>query len=132
MMNDKFMVVEAKRFFDGYNTIFDSGDMDAFSNLFTEPFISGRADGTLESMPTHEMAKDFFSKALNKWNIEGYQYFTTKDYEVIPMGQKSMLVSLTWEMLNESRILIREWRQSYNLIKVDNHWKVITSTFHIN
>ena len=124
------MVEEAKKFFDAYNTIFDSGDMAAFSQLFSEPFISVRPDSAIVSMSTNEIALDFFRDVLNTWKLEGYKYFSTKDYDVTPMGKKSMLVTLTWEMLNENHGLIREWRQSYNLLRVGNQWKVITSTFH--
>lgn len=126
------MVEEAKKFFDEYNTTFDSGDMVAFSKLFAEPFISVRPDGAIASMSTNEIAKDFFSDAFNTWILEGYKYFSTKDYIVTPIGRKSMLVTLTWEMLNVNRNFVREWRQSYNLLKIGNQWKVITSTFHAN
>ncbi|NRA15268.1 MAG: hypothetical protein HRU04_07180 [Oceanospirillaceae bacterium] len=124
------MFEEAKKFFNAYNTIFDSGDMAAFSQLFAEPFISVRPDSAIASMSTNEIALNFFTDVLNTWKLEGYKYFSTKDYDVTPIGKKSMLVTLTWEMLNENHGLIREWRQSYNLLMVGNQWKVITSTFH--
>ncbi len=124
------MIDSAKDFFRTYNEIFDTGDMKAFSKLFNEPFISVRPDGSVESMATNQVAEDFFSKVLVLWKNEGYQYFSTKHYDVTPIGNKSMLVTLTWELLDKNRKLIREWRQSYNLLDQNNEWKVITSTFH--
>ena len=103
------MVEEAKMFFDEYNTIFDSGDMRAFSRLFAEPFISVRPDGAVANMSTKEIAKQFFSDALKTWKPEEYKFFSTKDYEVTPVGQKSMLVTLTWQMLNVNHGLVPEW-----------------------
>ncbi len=124
------MINTAKDFFHIYNKTFDSGDMDAFSKLFNEPFVSVRPDGSVESMTTNDIARDFFTKVLATWKKEGYKYFSTKDYDVTPIGNKSMLVTLTWELLNENRGLIREWRQSYNLLDRNGDWKVVTSTFH--
>ncbi len=124
------MIDSAKDFFQAYNEIFDTGDMKAFSKLFNEPFVSVRPDGSVESMTTNQMAEDFFSKVLALWKNEGYKYFATKDYDVTLIGKKSMLVTLTWELLDSNRELIREWRQSYNLLDRNGEWKVITSTFH--
>ncbi|MFL0800518.1 MAG: nuclear transport factor 2 family protein [Agarilytica sp.] len=124
------MINTAKEFFQIYNETFDSGDMEAFSKLFNEPFLSVRPDGSVESMTTNNLAKDFFTKVLALWKNEGYKYFATKDYDVTPIGNKSMLVTLTWELLDKNRALIREWRQSYNLLDRNGEWKVITSTFH--
>ena len=124
------MIEEAKRFFQNYNEVFDSGDMKAFSKFFCEPFISVRADGSVASMPTNAIAEEFFFKAIEKWKEEGYQYFSTRDYSITPIGSESMLVTFTWEMLDKDRVLIREWCQSYNLLRCDGVWKVITSTFH--
>lgn len=126
------MINEAIKFFRTYNSVFDSGDMDAFSKLFSEPFISVRPDGSVASMPSNVVASKFFSGALKQWKSEGYCYFSTKDFDVTPIGTKSMLVTLTWQLLDKNREFIREWRQSYNLLNSDGTWKVITSIYHAN
>lgn len=126
------LLQEAKEFFKEYSSVFDTGDMNAFSKRFTEPFLSIRPDGSIQSMPTNQSASEFFSKAYSLWQEEGYASFKTCDYTVIPIGGSATLVTLTWEMLDKNNQLIKEWRQSYNLVKKDNSWKVYASTFHIN
>jgi len=126
----KPLINQAIEFINEYQTTFDTKDMDAFSKYFSEPFISVRPDGTVQSMPSNESASAFFKTVLKQWQKEGYSSFSTKDFELTPIGSKSMLVTFTWEMLDSSKQLIREWRQSYNLLAKGDSWLVISSTFH--
>ena len=124
------VTIEAKEFFTKYRTAFDKGNMDEFCMFFNEPFLSVRADGTIQSLATNKEAKDFFSKVIELWKKEGYQSFSISDFEVQALGKKSILVTFSWNMLNKDSHFIRQWRQSYNLVKEKSEWKVILSTFH--
>ncbi|NQY21726.1 MAG: nuclear transport factor 2 family protein [Campylobacteraceae bacterium] len=126
------MEENAKMFFRKYGSTFDSWDMDKFSSFFHEPFISIRGDGKSVIMNTKRDAKIFFTRVLNTWKRDGYHKFQTKDYEIINLGEQSILVTFTWQMMNKENVIIRQWRQSYNLVKYNNQWKIIMSTFHIN
>lgn len=125
------MKEQAKQFFSQYGSTFDSWDMEKFSSFFNEPFISVRGDGKSIIMNTNNDAKVFFTSVLSKWKKDGYVKFFTKDYEVINLGVKSMLVTFTWQMMGKNNVVIKEWKQSYNLIKKEDTWKIIMSTFHI-
>ena len=41
-----------------------------------------------------------------------------------------MLVTLTWEMLDDDGAPLKAWRQSYNLLRHESEWRVMASTFH--
>ena len=125
------MKEQAKQFFSQYGSTFDSWDMEKFSSFSNEPFISVRGDGKSIIMNTNNDAKVFFTSVLSKWKKDGYVKFSTKDYEVINLGVKSMLVTFTWQMMGKNNVVIKEWKQSYNLIKKEDTWKIIMSTFHI-
>jgi len=124
------LTITAKEFFTKYRTIFDKGDMKKFSTFFNEPFMSVRADGQIQSLLTNNDAELFFPQVIDVWKKEGYNSFTMCDFEVVKLGTSSMLVTFTWQMLDNNAYLIRQWRQSYNLIKKDDSWKVLLSTFH--
>ena len=57
--------------------------------------------------------------------------FLQKIMRFINLGIKSMLVTFTWQMMDKNDAVIKEWKQSYNLIKKEDTWKIIMSTFHI-
>jgi hypothetical protein len=51
---------------------------------------------------------------------------------VVPIGALSALATMDWEMLREDGTVIRRWRQSYNLLRVETEWRILASTFHQN
>jgi len=50
---------------------------------------------------------------------------------VSPIGERSALGTLVWKMLGRDGGLIREWRQSRNLVRVATGWQILVSTFHL-
>jgi hypothetical protein len=49
---------------------------------------------------------------------------------VVPIGTRSALATMDWQMLREDKTLIRRWRQSYNLLRVGTGWRILAATFH--
>jgi hypothetical protein len=46
------------------------------------------------------------------------------------IGEGGLLVTFDWHILGEQNRLIRQWRQSYQLVRVARKWQVLTSMFH--
>jgi len=38
---------------------------------------------------------------------------------------------VTWELLREEGNVLRQWRQSYNLVRVEAGWQILASTYHV-
>jgi len=53
------------------------------------------------------------------------------ELHVSPIGGQSALATLVWKMLRRDGSLIREWRMSYNLVRVATGWQILVSTFHL-
>jgi hypothetical protein len=51
--------------------------------------------------------------------------------EVTRIGGRSILATLDWEQLREDGSVMRQWRQSYNLVRAGKGWQILVSTFHI-
>ena len=95
------LTIEVKYFFTKYRTAFDDNNMKEFSAFFNEPFVSVRADGSVQSLATNKDAEDFFPQVIETWKKEGYHSFTISDFEVVKLGSTSVIVTFTWEMLYE-------------------------------
>lgn len=117
-------------FFKHYQCEFDQQKWVSFANLFHEPAMSVRADGSVMVIPTHADGARLYESVSVAWKAEGYARFETENFEVLALGQRSRLVSFDWLMLSEAGDLIRRWRQSYQLIGSKGDWQVFTSTFH--
>jgi hypothetical protein len=117
-------------FFKRYQSEFDQQNWGAFAALFHEPAMSVRADGAVMVIASHTEGARLYESVAAAWREQGYARFEMKNFEVMKLGQDSRLVSFDWLMLGTDGALIRRWRQSYQLIRSQQTWRVFTSTFH--
>jgi len=117
-------------FFERYATAFDRRDWPVFVSLLHEPVLTVRSDGSVRCLRSHGEARAFFEGVADAWRHEGYHRFVASDYEIVSMGKRSLLVTLDWKMLREDGTVVRAWRQSYQLLEVENEWKVLAFTYH--
>jgi hypothetical protein len=54
------------------------------------------------------------------------------DLEVISLGQRSALATLMWKNLRDDGSVARQWRQSYNVVRFPEGWRILVSTFHLS
>lgn len=117
-------------FFLRYATAFDHRNWSVFTSLLYEPVLTVRSDGSVRCLHSRDEAQEFFEKVADDWRAEGYCRFAASNFEIIPLGIRSLLATLDWEMLRENGSQMRVWRQSYQLLKTDNDWKVLAFTYH--
>jgi hypothetical protein len=51
--------------------------------------------------------------------------------EVAALGRECALGTVTWDLLNDAQDVLRSWRESYNLCRVDGELKVFASVDHV-
>jgi hypothetical protein len=117
MMNT-LSLEEAGTFFKRYTKFFDEENWPEFASLFHEPAMSVRGDGSVH--------------VLASWRKESYDTFSISDMHVLPLGTLSGLVTFTWHMNASDGKVIKQWRQSYQLVRANAGWRVLCSTFHVS
>jgi hypothetical protein len=117
-------------FFKRYQSEFDQKNWGVFAALFHEPAMSVRADGSVMVIPSHIEGEHLYASVAAAWREQGYARFEMKNFEVVELGKDSRLVSFDWLMLGTDGAFLRQWRQSYQLIRSQQNWQVFTSTFH--
>ena len=124
------LYAELDRFFSEYARTFDFKDWQGFVAHYHEPALSIRGDGTLMLLTDRKSAKEFFESVALKWADEGYSHFTTRERQVHQLGSLCAIVTFIWEMRRHDGSLIRDWRQSYEVVRRGVNWQVVMSTFH--
>jgi hypothetical protein len=130
-MNTQALRKEVARFFDGFVVALGSFRGAAVAALYFVPGVALRGDGSIQCLQSRADTERFFQSALDGYHGAGCRACRFKDLEVVPMGGCSVLGTVTWELLREDGSALREWRQSYNLVRVDDSWQVFASTYHI-
>ena len=119
-----------RAFFETYTREFDSADGARIADLYHAPSITLRGDGSIHAFQTHEEIRNFFQNVADTYRSEGYRSGRFDNFTAIPIGSRSALATLDWDILREDGSPIRRWRQSYNLVRVGEQWKIMTAMVH--
>jgi ketosteroid isomerase-like protein len=122
---------EVRAFLESYNKAFASIDGARIAALYHSPCVTLRGDGSIHCLSSNDLAA-FFQNVADTYHREGYRDGRFKMLDVVPIGGRSALVTVDWELLRGDGSVIRGWRQSYNLVRVNGTWQILVSTFHVS
>jgi hypothetical protein len=130
-MNVQALENEVRSFLESYKKAFSSIDGGRIAGLYHSPCVTLRGDGSIHCLGSSDLAS-FFQGVADTYYREGYRDSRFKILQVVPIGGRSALVTVDWELLRGDASVIRTWRQSYNLVRVGVGWQILVSTFHVN
>jgi hypothetical protein len=130
-MPDQPQTSEISKFFSDYTRLFDARDGATIAMYYHAPSISMRADASVHIFQTRRELQLFFQEVAEKYYAEGQRGSRYINLDVKPIGSKSVLATMDWQMLRGDGSTIRTWRQSYNLIRPDGRWQILVSTIHV-
>jgi hypothetical protein len=122
---------EVAGFFDDFVEAFTSFSGARIATRYLVPGVAVRADGSVQCLQSRPEIERFFQAAVESYRSEGCRGIRFTDLAVVPMGGCSVLGTVTWELLREDGSILRHWRQSYNLVRVDGGWQILASTYHV-
>jgi ketosteroid isomerase-like protein len=128
----KALEVEISAFLSQYNETFATFDGDQIAALYCVPTITMRGDGSILSFQSREEIAQFFQGVADTYRGEGATAGTMHDLEVVPVGERSALATVTWKNLRADGSVARQWRQSYNLVRFAEGWRILAATFHLS
>jgi ketosteroid isomerase-like protein len=119
-----------RTFLESYNKAFASIDGARIAALYHSPCVTMRGDGSIHRLTSDDLAA-YLQNVADTYHREGYRDGRFKIVLVVPIGGRSALVTVDWELLRGDGSVIRGWRQSYNLVRVKAAWQILVSTFHV-
>lgn len=111
------------------NVLRKSGDVDELNSFFHLPCIFVGADGSALLLRTPADISAFHRSRLDMFKKGGVEKPRNRDLDVLPMGARSAVVSVSWELCRADDSIERAWRHSYNVIKTEAGWTILVSTF---
>lgn len=123
--------LEMSTFLNRYNEAF-AVDGNKIAELYCVPTVTMRGDGSIHCFQSREEIAQFFQVVTDTYKGEGAQGATFHDLVAIPIGERSALATLTWKNLRADGSVARQWRQSYNLVRFADGWRILAATFHLN
>jgi hypothetical protein len=128
----KALEAEVSAFLNQYLETFVTYDSDQIAALYCVPTITMRGDGSIHCFQSREEIARFFQGVADTYQREGATAGTMHDLEVVPIGERSALATVTWKNLRDDGSVARQWRQSYNVVRFAEGWRILVATFHLS
>ena len=122
---------EIRGFFEKYAKAFDSIDGNRIAALYHMPTVTMRGDASIHCLQPREELARFFQGVADTYYKDGYRSGKFTNLQVVPIGERSALATMDWELQRGDGSVLRKWRQSYNVVRVGNGWQILVSTFHV-
>jgi hypothetical protein len=123
---------DCQQFFDSYQRIWAATrDGKQIAQFYHAPCLTLRGDGSMLTLQTEDEVARFFQTVADTYFQQGIARFAFQDLRAEPVGGRSAFVTMTWNALRADGSSVREWRQSYNLVRFGETWKIVLATFHV-
>jgi hypothetical protein len=123
---------EMAAFLNQYNETFATFDGDQIAGFYCVPTITVRGDGSVHCFQSREEIVRYFQGVANTYKGEETKAATINDLVAVPIGERSALATLTWKNLRADGSVARQWRQSYNVVRFAEGWRILAATFHLS
>ena len=124
--------LEMSAFLNKYNETFATFDGDQIAEFYCVPTITMRGDGSIHCFQSREEIVRFFQGVADTYKGEGTKGATIHDLVAVPIGERSALATLTWKNLRADGSVARQWRQSYDVVRFAEGWRILAATFHLS
>jgi len=122
-------VVES--FLRDYVEAFNARDGARIAALYNVPCVTMRADGSIHAFTSQQEIQAFFQRLADTYYRDGSRGWRYDNLQVTPLGARSLIATLDWEMRRDDGSAIRRWRQSYNFVAADGRLRILASTIHL-
>jgi hypothetical protein len=130
-MSEQVQSTQISKFFEDYVRTFDRRDGTAISMYYHVPSLTMRADRSTHCFQSREEVATFFQAVTDSYAREGNDGGRFRNLVVKSIGSRSALATLEWQLIRLDGTVVREWRQSYNVIRPDDQWQIFVSTIHV-
>lgn len=131
-MAESALTTTLEAFFTDYNTAFRTIEGRRIAPFYHAPCLTLRGDGSFLLLRERQDIENFFQKVADTYKSDGYSDGAFSNFSATPLGGRSALATMDWELRRHDGSPIRQWRQSYNLLRTIEGWKIVLSTFHVD
>jgi hypothetical protein len=124
--------LEMSAFLNRYKEAFLSWDGDKIAEFYCVPTITMRADGSIHCFLSREEIVRFFRVVADTYKGEATTGADATDLVAVPLGERSALATVTWTNLRADGSVARQFRQSYNVVRIAEGWRILAATVHLN
>jgi ketosteroid isomerase-like protein len=116
-------------FFAEYAERYMASDVDAISAVYEAPLLAVR-EGRAIHLPDRAAVREHLTELMDAYQKAGAARADIAELNVVPLGKSSAMVTVRWHVLGPDGALIRDFRSTYQLLRVDGAWRILSYTNH--
>ncbi len=116
-------------FFEGFDSAFGQFDSAVVASKYAAPYLACRDDGSAVCLQDHVAISRYFQAILGSYHDRGARSCRHSGLVVEEIADRHVLATVTWDLLDETKRPIIEWRESY-LLTNDDEWLIRASVDH--
>lgn len=121
---------EAKLYFERFVDAFSTFDGSVVAKLFTTPYLAVDATGESNVFSTTTDIADYFQSYLDSYKSDGCVSCSFHDLEEFATGSNSAVLTVSWKLLRADKTEVSSWRESYNVLRLNNEIRAYASVDH--
>jgi len=125
------LIAEVNVFYKAYAEAFHAVSGVRIADFYYTPCLAMRGDGSIHCFQSRPEIEKFFHGVADTYYKEGLRRSEFNNLEVVPIGGRCLLATMEWVFYRGDGSLLKQWRQSYNLVRVETGWQILASTYHI-
>ena len=121
---------ELTSFFDDFVAAFGTFDGDRIAGRYRPPYLAVHTDGSQQVFSDQSEVGRYFQRIVDDYHGKACRACRYGDLEAMPLGSRSALATVTWDLLREDGSVIASWRESYCLMRTEDGWRICSSVDH--
>ena len=120
---------ELDAFFAYYAERYMASDVDAISDLYEAPLLAVR-EGRAIHLADRAAVREHLSEVMAAYGRSGAARADVHDLAVDALGKSSVNATVNWHVRGADGSLLKDFRTTYHLLRVDGSWRVLAYTNH--
>lgn len=121
---------DAEAFFDEFVSAFSRFDGDQIARRYAVPYLAMNADGSSAVFASRQDIGHYFQGVLDEYRRSGCRSCRYVALDVLPLGARCMLATVSWELLRDDASVLVGWSESYQLTRGHDGLRIFASVDH--
>lgn len=118
---------ELDSFFSHYAERYMASDVDAISAVYEAPLLAVR-EGRAIHLSDRAAVRGHLTELMAAYQSAGAARADIAELDVMSLGKSSATVTVRWHVLDATGSLVRDFRTTYHILRVDGEWRILSYT----
>jgi hypothetical protein len=123
-------VSEFDTFFSHHAERYMASEVDAISAVYEAPLLGVREGCAIHHLSDRDAVRGHLTELMAAYQDAGAARADIAELDVVSLGESSAMVTVRWQVLDATGSLVRDFRTTYHILRVDAEWRILSYTNH--